>query len=123
MKTTSNALAIARRWNTRRGQLDGALRRGLRKGAAAVDREQVRNLSGSGADAPGSYPVPVRKGTLRGGHFFQVENARLAIVGNTTVYAARIHDERPFLDDAAEDVDAGEYIRDEMRTVFTRMVL
>lgn len=104
-KITSNALALARKYRRRREQLDGALRRGLKKAAATIDNAQVDNLSGSGADAPGAYPVPVRSDNLRGGHFFQVNNSHLAVVGNTAVYAAAIHEDRPFLDDAAEAVD------------------
>lgn len=97
----SNAGQVAARYQARERRLGQALRRGLRLAAIAVDAAQVENLSGSGP--PGSYPVPVRTGNLRGGHFYQVRNERLAVVGDTAEYAAAIHVERPFLDRAAED--------------------
>lgn len=126
MTIGSNASQIAKRYRRRAGGLDKAVRRGLRKYAIAVDREQVKNLSGSGA--PGSYPVPVRKGTLRGGHFFEVSR-RFAVVGNTTEYAPAVHGGelatneglrfavkgRPFLDDAAEAVDGTAMLAGEVK--------
>lgn len=111
----SNAGQIAKRYQRRRQRLDRALGRGLKKAAAAIDREQVDNLSGSGSAAPGDYPVPIRTGTLRGGHFFRVRSERLAIVGNTTEYAVAIHEDRPFLDDAAEAVDHLAIVAGEVR--------
>lgn len=93
---------------------------GLRDIAIAVERQAVRNTSGSGA--PGSYPVPIRIGKLRGSiqsRFGQRESMVIA----TAVYSSAIHNgftpygarnarksytARPFLQDAADSVDAQE---------------
>ena len=112
-------------------ELGAAKKRGLKKAAAAVDRAQVDNLSGAGGGcnkrgdgAPtGGYPVPVRCGHLRQGHIWDVVNSNLAIVGNTAAYARVIHDgtgssaahgPRPFLEDAARDVDVADIMADEV---------
>lgn len=118
MKAGSNAAALARKYAQRVAALNKALERGLKKAASTVDREQVKNLSGSGADEPGSYPVPVRKGTLRGGHGWAVRGVKQASIFNTTVYAMAIHKDRPFLDDAAEKVDAGSIVAGEVSKAF-----
>ncbi len=102
------ASPLARKWKQRAAALEAAKRRGLRNAAVAVDNEQVNNLSGSGADAAGAYPVPVRTGNLRRGHFFEARLSSFAIVGNTTEYAMAVHKDRPFLDDAAAAVDVVE---------------
>lgn len=126
MKITTNAGALARNYASRIRELDAALKRGLQKAAALVDREQVKRLSGSNAAAPGDYPVPARTGHLLGSHFFRVESSRLAIVGNTAQYAVEIHEgsgnsakhgRRPFLDDAANAVDIAEPVMAEVRAV------
>jgi phage gpG-like protein len=122
MKVTSNARKIAKRLRARIRTWDDRVKDGLRRIVTKVDREQVKNLSGSNADAPGSYPVPDRTGTLLRGHFSDVKSSRLALVGNTTEYALAIHSgnmttkngvqyalrPRPFLQDAADKVDAAE---------------
>lgn len=116
---SSNAPDLARRWALRRARLDAALKKGLRSAARAVDRAQVKHLSGLGSDAPGSYAVPVRLGHLRASHFFKVESSSLAIVGNTATYAVHVHEgqgssapygRRPFLDDAVADVKPTERV-------------
>lgn len=112
---TTNALALADRYRKRRQRLNRALGRGLKRAAAAVDRAQVENLSGPKSAEPGSYPVPIRTATLVRGHFFQVNSYRLAFVGNTTEYAAAVHQGRPFLDDAIERVDVAEIMAISMR--------
>ena len=121
MKVISNAGVIARRMRTRVQRWDQAMRRGLRKIVKAVDAKQVERLSGDKGAEPGSYsPVPNRRGNLMRGHFFAVKSSRLALAGNTTAYAAAVHSgnmttrdgrryslrPRPFLDDAAAEVDA-----------------
>lgn len=115
MRADSNAAALARKYRERLQRMDAALRRGLYKAAAAVDREQQKNLSGSAGDPAGAYPVPVRTGNLRRATFINVRGSRLAIVGNTAEYALAIHRNRPFLDDAAAAVDAGEIMAIEVR--------
>lgn len=126
MKITTNAGTLARNYAARIRELDAALKRGLQKAAALVDREQVKRLSGSNTAAPGDYPVPARTGNLLGSHFFHVESSRLAIVGNTAQHAVEIHEgrgnstahgRRPFLDDAAEAVDIAEPVMAEARAV------
>lgn len=115
MNITSNARTIANRYRRRIRALNGALAKGLRKAAAAIDREQVANLSGAKSDPPGSYPVPVRKGTLRGGHGWAVNDHKRGAVFNTTEYAMAIHNDRPFLDDAVEAVDYPAIVAGEVR--------
>lgn len=124
MKITTNAATLARAYAARLRALDAALERGLKKAAASIDREQVKRLSGSNAAPAGDYPVPARTGHLLQSHFFRVESSRLAIVGNTAQYAVEIHEgrgnssrhgRRPFLDDAAAAVDAGEIVLGELR--------
>lgn len=116
MKANSNARQIAAKYRQRINRLNAALKRGLNRGARAVDAEQVKNLSGSGP--AGSYPVPVRKGTLRGGHGWAVQSHRRGAVFNTTTYAMAIHRDRPFLDDAAKAVDVTAMVADEVRRGF-----
>lgn len=113
----TNSLQLARAYARRIERLDAAAKAGIRKWAIAVNREQVKNLSGGKGAAAGSYPVPVRTGNLRRDAFWQVESPRQAIVGNTADYAQAIHEgqfagrsgahinPRPFLDDAAREVD------------------
>ena len=105
---STNAKELYAKWLRRKSAMDKARRIGLRSAAIAVDRAQVKNLGGSG-DA-GSYPVPVRTGNLRGGHFFDTQRSDFAVIGNTTVYATVVHKDRPFLDDAAESVDTVEHM-------------
>lgn len=108
MSITSNASSIANKWAKRRQALDRGALRGMRKAAVAVEREQVVNLSGSNSAEPGSYPpVPNRTGNLMRGAGSAVKSARSALVFNTTVYAAAVHENRPFLDDAAETAKPG----------------
>lgn len=74
-------------------------------------------LSGARTDPPGSYPVPVRTGNLRRylWALFPGERAGsikgkydvgpgTAYVGDSADYAQAIHDGRPFLTDAADEV-------------------
>lgn len=105
MRVGSNGAALAKKYRQRIQRMDAALLRGMKKAAAAVDRAQGKNLSGSGADAAGAYPVPVRSGNLRGSTFINVSSGKLAIVGNTAEYALAIHRERAFLDDAVASTD------------------
>lgn len=116
MNIFSNASQIAKRYRVRAQQLSQALRKGLRNAAIAVDAKQVENLSGSGPG--GSYPVPVRTGNLRGGHFWDLRGDRLAIVGNTTEYAEAIHVDRPFLDRAAEDTPVFDIVADQVGSIW-----
>lgn len=131
MKVSSNVNQLAEKYRARARYMDELVAKVLRSSAAAIDRKQVEKLSGSGADEPGSYPVPVRKGTLRGGNFFRVASG-FAVVGNTTAYAMAVHTgnrstnqgvkyavkPRPFLDEAAAEVDVGKRMQRALRKAF-----
>lgn len=96
---------------------DAALRRGMANIGAQVERAANRNLSGGGA--PGAYPVPRRTGNLARSLGSQV-GRRHVVVFNDAEYAGAVHDGfraygnpaaphypgRPFLSDAANQVDA-----------------
>lgn len=100
-----NAGGLVAIWARDISMFDAVLTRGIRDAAILVDNQQVKNLSGSKSDPFGAYPVPVRTGTLRRGHFFEVPTRTMAIVSNTTEYAVDIHASRPFLTRAADEVD------------------
>lgn len=113
---------LIRKYQQRIAVLKKALKRGLTKAAAKVDRAQVDNLRG-GVE-PGDYPVPVRTGDLLGSHFFTVPDYTHAIVGNSSGHAIAIHEgkrssapygRRPFLEDAVEEVDVAETLAIEIR--------
>jgi hypothetical protein len=132
MKISGNMAQLAEKYRARARYMDELVTKVLRSAAAAIDRKQVENLSGSGADEPGSYPVPVRKGTLRGGHGFAVTGRGEAAVFNTTAYAMAVHTgnratnqgvkyavrPRPFLDEAAAQVDVGKRMQTALRKAF-----
>lgn len=119
LKIISDARRIGALYRRRVTALSAALRRGLQKYAAEVDARQVDNLSGSNADPPGAYPVPRRTGHLAQSHFFRVTGSQYAIVANSAKYAIKIHEDRPFLEDAAEATDGGHIMATELRrTVF-----
>lgn len=116
---------------TRVAGWDAALRRGLRRIATLVERGAMRNLSGPGGNrAPGAYPVPRRTGFLARSMYSTVR-ARSAEVGNTAEYAAAVHNgfraygnphapyygRRPYLEDAARDVDPLQELADALGRV------
>lgn len=122
VKWTSNADQLAKRYGARAAAIIGALAKGMRRAALAVERAMVKRLGGSGA--PWSYPVPVRSGHLRRSTFVKTPDSTLAVVGNNADYADAIHggyvsewagrgrhrqrmkaQGRPFLDDAVKDAD------------------
>lgn len=125
-----DAAAVAKKYRKRILALGDSQRKGLTQAAQLIDKEQVANLSGTGG--PGSYPVPVRKGILRGGHGWAIRNDNNAAVFNTTGYAVPIHTgnmttkeglryavrPRPFLDDAANSVNVSEIVIAEVRKGF-----
>ncbi len=92
-----------------------ALLRGL---AIQTVRAATRLTGGPGTAKPGAYPIPIRTGTLRRGHNFQVQGDTV-VVFNDTVYARANHDGfrpygnprahvipgRPFYDDALTQLD------------------
>lgn len=120
----TNATQLAREWGRRRREMDAALLKNMTRAAAAVDKAQVKNLSGHKGAAPGTYPVPNRTGNLMKSHFFQVNSNHEAYVGNTAAYALPVHqgesagrsggfiNPRPFLDDAVQTVKPTEMIMD-----------
>jgi phage gpG-like protein len=81
-------------------------------------RTATRLAGGPGTAKPGSYPIPIRTGTLRRGMNFEVQD-NVAIVFNDTVYARAAHQGfqpygnprahaipgRPFFGDAIEQLD------------------
>lgn len=114
----TNAGALARAYRARIQRWGQGLRRGLRDIGVTVENEASRNLSGSGA--PGSYPVPIRTGHLRRSLGMKVGD-REVVVYNSAKYANAIHQGftpygnkhatksyagRPFLQDAADKIDA-----------------
>lgn len=121
---STNAGKLAQRYGDRAFGFATAIKRGLVAIATRVDRAAVKNLSGSGAAGPGSYPVPVRTGHLRRAEGFDVQATR-ATVFNIAAYARAVHEGlwqsapskagpgrlrvgRPFIADAAATVDAAE---------------
>lgn len=114
-KVTTNAAAVASRINRGLAAMDAALRTVLRNLAIRINRNAISNLAGSNSDAPGSYPVPNRTGNLMRGQGWQMaSNNRAAFIFNDRPYARAVHEgqessakfgRRPFLDDAAQDVD------------------
>jgi hypothetical protein len=99
-----------------------AVAKGLRDIAITVERGATKNTSGSGNAAPGSYPVPIRTGTLRRSIQSRF-GARDAMVVAAAQYASAIHNGftpygnpnarlsyigRPFLQDAVDAIDANE---------------
>lgn len=92
----------------RRGlsRMTQALVQSFRASLIQINRSALDNLSGSNDAEPGSYPVPNRTGNLfrsQGWAFGATNN--VGFVFNTASYAAKIHDDRPFLDDAVEAND------------------
>ena len=127
----TNAGRIAAIYRQRRARWTAAVRRGLVEVLKRVDKAAVENLSGKGA--PGGFPVPVRTGHLRRSQDFRLIGAAEGIVFNTAAYAAPIHDgrqtiraaggghrviattRRPFLQDAANKVDATQVFQAKVR--------
>lgn len=105
MRVITNANSLARQYRQRVQQFKAAVKRGLRRIGVMVNTQQVLNLSGSGSAPPGSYPVPVRSGTLRRGANWGFLSDNVVAVGNTTIYAVPIHEDRPFLQQAGESID------------------
>ena len=115
---TPRELAIE--YARRATEVPAAAKRGFRNVLVAIDRAAVKNLSGGGDAAPGSYPVPIRRGNLRRGQGMRQTGDTQGFVFNRTAYANAIHSKgfnaygnphapfygpRPFLDDAVESVD------------------
>ena len=129
MNGVSNAGALARTYRARIQKWNGALRRGLRDIGVMVENEASRNLSGSGE--PGAYPVPIRTGHLRRSMGMKVGDREVAVF-NSAEYANAIHrgftpygnrnaklsyTGRPFLQDAADKIDAGAVMFARLREV------
>ena len=118
--------------------VDDALRKGTRAVLLSVEKEAVKNLSGSGE--AGSYPIPIRTrrengrtvtgGNLRASMGVRAESNISGYVFNRARYAHAVHTTgfraygnpnapfyrpRPFLDNAVDAVDLEE--------VFTRRVM
>jgi len=109
----TNAGSLASQYARRAAAFEPAVTTGLRNAAIQVDQKQVKNLSGGGA--PGSWPVPARTGYLRRASYWRMRGDRLAVVGNSARYAKAVHDGRPYLDFAVQDVDVITHIRKQTR--------
>lgn len=134
VQVETNAEAIAEAIRTRGDELRRAIGTGLRKAALAVERAQVKRLSGGGE--PYSYPVPVRTGHLRRSTFVRKLGEFEYAVGNTASYAYAVHSgnvnewagrgrrrmvsrpARPFLDDAVQDAQPEGIVFDTVEHVF-----
>jgi hypothetical protein len=129
----SSPREVANVFAQRAARLDGALSRGIRRGIVATEQEASKLLSGSADAAPGTYPVPVRRGTLRRGLGARQLTPASGMVFNRAAHARAIHegfrpygnpragriDGRPFLSDAIEAADPTQYVVAELRqTVF-----
>lgn len=102
MSITSNARDVIKGIVNRAKGTNDAVRAGLTRVALAVNAKQIENLSGSGEDNPGGFPVPVRSGHLRRSADIEVNNTE-AFVFNSATYAASIHKTNgPFLGEAAK---------------------
>lgn len=115
------ALALAYR-----GRADAfapAVRQGLRRIMVGVHRAADAKLSGGGA--AWAYPVPRRSGALARGMYSELRDGE-AEIGNIAPHAWAVHSgehpfwkappaiPRPFLDDAAKEVDHMQILQDEM---------
>lgn len=114
----------------RAAALPEAIRRGTRNVLLAVERQATKNLTGTGE--AGAYPIPVRSriengkrtpgGNLRRSMGVRQESDVVGYVFNRARYAHAVHTSgfhaygnphapfykgRPFLDDAADQVDTG----------------
>ena len=97
-------------------EIGPALRRFNQRIAALVEQGARKNLTGAGA--PGSYPVPIRTGALRGSLASESDQTSATIFA-TAEYAGAVHvgyraygrpngkviPPRPFLADALEQTD------------------
>lgn len=75
-------------------------------------RTATRLAGGPGTEAPGTYPIPIRTGTLRRGMNFQLAG-NAAIVFNETAYARAVHDGyQPYGNPRAHAIPARPYFTD-----------
>jgi phage gpG-like protein len=117
-------------WAAQTGRDIGpALQRFNQRIAALVERAAIKNLSGGGA--PGSYPVPVPTGTLRGS-VGSISDQASATIFATAEYAGSVHigyqaygnphakiiPARPYLADGIEAVDIEGELEDTLTRVF-----
>lgn len=83
MNLQTTAAAVANAYARRARQWNGAKRDGLRRIVLFAEGKYVENLSGGGDAAPGSYPVPIRRGTLRRGSGTRVLQNDAYLFNNT----------------------------------------
>lgn len=114
----------AERFRARARGFMAAVHKALQRVVIEVNREQVANLSGSGAGEAGSYPIPVRTGNLRRSAdwgFLDEQTAFVTAGGAQAPYAFQVHEglgtssrygRRPFQDRAAQDTDVAAIIGD-----------
>lgn len=117
MIVSTNAGEVAATYAARRARWPRALHLALQALLITVNRAQIKNLSGSGAAPAGDYPVPVRRGNLRGSAdwgFTSDTSGYVVAGGNNAPYAVAVHEgtgssakfgPRKFQTDAAESVD------------------
>lgn len=119
----TNLGTVAAQFLARGAAVPPAIRRALRTIGIQVERGASKRTSGAGD--PGAYPVPRRTGNLNRSISPPIMGHRRVTVEATAGYAAAVHEGfrafgnpnapyypgRPFMRDAAEDVDAvGEII-------------
>ena len=121
LRVASTGGAVAKRYAAYVAGWDAALEDGVRRVAMAVDNAASERLSGAGA--PRTYPIPVRRGFLRRSGGYRAQG-REAFVFNSAIYARAHHQgfrpygnprakpvpARPFLRDAFDSVDPGAII-------------
>jgi hypothetical protein len=127
---TTNAGVLAAKYRQRAAAVPGAMRRGVRRWLLEVEAGAVRRTTGSGA--AGDYPVPIRTGALRRYHGVRQLGDAAGLVFNRAAHAhaihstgfraygnphAPFHQPRPFLADAAREVDGLAILRHELRGV------
>lgn len=117
LKVTTNAGEVAATYAGRMARFPRALHLATQAVLIALNRAQIRNVSGSGASNPGAYPVPVRSGNLRRSMdwgFTGNASGYIVAGGNNAPYAIPIHEgtgssakfgPRHFQTDAGESVD------------------
>lgn len=133
MKLSDNSEQVAAAVAKKAAALPAAVERGTRSGLLAVEADAVKNLSGSNASAPYSYPVPARTANLRNARSVAQPQPGTGIItffadyawavhsGNVTEFAGRGKTRkvarlpRPYADDAVKSAHPETYIIDAVK--------
>lgn len=124
----TNADEVAKRIQAKSDALAEAVRTGTTDALLAVEAAAVKNLSGSNAAEPWTYPVPARTGNLKNARTVKQEPTGVGIIAFLADYAWAIHSgkvnqwagrgktrrvqriARPFADDAIKTAKPTDYI-------------